>query len=128
MSNSVKGKSTSQTRNVVQEKSYAFAVRIVRMYQHLSSEKREFVLSKQVLRSGTSVGANVEEAIGGLSKKDFAARMGIAYKEARETSYWLRLLNDSGYIDDAAFASMHNDCEELLKLLYTIVQSAKRDA
>lgn len=125
MSNSVKGKSTSQTRNVVQEKSYAFAVRIVRMYQHLSSEKREFVLSKQVLRSGTSVGANVEEAIGGLSKKDFAARMGIAYKEARETSYWLRLLNDSGYIDDAAFASMHNDCEELLKLLYTIVQSAK---
>ena len=121
----MKGKSTSQTRNVVQEKSYAFAVRIVRMYQHLSSEKREFVLSKQVLRSGTSVGANVEEAIGGLSKKDFAARMGIAYKEARETSYWLRLLNDSGYIDDAAFASMHNDCEELLKLLYTIVQSAK---
>ena len=125
MSNSRSG--SSKRRNVVQEKSYAFAVRIVRMYQHFSLEKREFVLSKQVLRSGTSVGANVEEAIGGLSKKDFAARMGIAYKEARETSYWLRLLNDSGYIDDAAFASMHNDCEELLKLLYTIVQSAKRN-
>ena len=128
MSNSLNREGSLKRRNVVQEKSYAFAVRIVRMYQHLSSEKRAFVLSKLVLRSGTSVGANVEEAIGGLSKKDFAARMGIAYKEARETSYWLRLLNDSGYIDDAAFASMHKDCEELLKLLYTIVQSAKRDA
>lgn len=123
MSNSRSG--TSKRRNVVQEKSYAFAVRTVRMYQHLSTEKKEFVRSKQVLRSGTSVGANVEEAIGGLSKKDFAARMGIAYKEARETSYWLRLLNDSGYIDDAAFASTHDACEERRKLLYTIVKSAK---
>ncbi len=87
MSNSLNREGSLKRRNVVQEKSYAFAVRIVRMYQHLSSEKRAFVLSKQVLRSGTSVGANVEEAIGGLSKKDFAARMGIAYKEARETSY-----------------------------------------
>lgn len=88
--------------NAVQEKSYVFVVRIVRMYQHLSEEKKEFVLSKQVLRRGTSIGANVEEAIGGLSKKDVAARMGIAYKEARETSYWLRLLKDSGYIDETA--------------------------
>ena len=127
MSNSVKGTSPSQTRNLVQEKSYAFAVRVARMYQHLSSGKRTFARSKQVFLSGTSVGANVEEAIGGLSKMDFAARMGIAYKEARETSYGLRLLNDSGYIDNAAFDSMHNDCEELLKLLYTIVQGAKRN-
>ena len=76
----------------MQEKSYAFAVRTVWMYQHLSQEKREFVLSKQVLRSGTSIGANVEEAIGGASKTDFAAKMNIAYKEACETDYWLRLL------------------------------------
>ncbi len=111
--------------NVVQEKSYAFAVRIVRMYQHLSAEKREFVLSKQVLRSGTSVGANVEEAIGGASKKDFTAKMSIAYKEARETSYWLRLLKDTDYLEEDAFVSIHQDCEELLKLLYTIIKSAR---
>ena len=76
----------------MQEKSYAFAVRTVRMYQHLWQEKREFVLSKQVFRSGTSIGANVEEAIGGASKRDFTAKMNIADKEARETGYWLRLL------------------------------------
>ncbi len=111
--------------NVVREKSYAFAVRIVRMYQHLSEEKREFVLSKQALRSGTSVGANVEEAIGGTSKRDFIAKMSIAYKEARETSYWLRLLRDTDYLDEVPFCSMYEDCEELLKLLYTIIKCAR---
>ncbi|NBC16736.1 MAG: four helix bundle protein [Bacteroidetes bacterium] len=118
---------TNPTDNVVQRNSYAFAVRIVRMYQHLAKEKREFVLSKQVLRSGTSVGANVEEALGGISKKDFAAKMNIAYKEARETSYWLRLLHDTRYLDEVSFQSMHDDCEELLRLLYTIVQSARSE-
>lgn len=125
MSNNKKTTRGKPTDNAVQEKSYAFAVRIVRMYQHLSREKKEFVLSKQVLRSGTSIGATVEEAIGGLSKKDFAARMGIAYKEVRETSYWLRLLKDSGYIEGTAFNSIHEECEELLKLLYTIIKTAK---
>ena len=75
--------------NIVQNKSFDFAVRIVNLYKHLSQEKREFVLSKQLLRSGTSIGANVEEAIGGISKADFRAKLSIAYKETRETTYWL---------------------------------------
>ena len=75
--------------NAVQIKSFAFAIRIVRLYQFLQEEKKEFVLSKQILRSGTSIGANIEEGEGGFSKKDFAAKMGISYKEARETKYWL---------------------------------------
>jgi len=98
---------------------------MIRMYQHLTKGKKEFVLSKQVLRSGTSIGANVEEAIGGSSKKDFLNKMKIAYKEARETSYWLRLLRDTDFINKKAFDSIHNDCEELLKLLYTIIKSSE---
>jgi len=109
--------------NVVLTKSYAFAVKVVRLYQHLSNEKREFMLSKQMLRSGTSIGANVEEAMGGISKKDFKAKLGIAYKEARETKYWLRILKDTDYITENAFQSMFNDCEELLKLLYVIIKN-----
>ncbi|HKJ33785.1 MAG TPA: four helix bundle protein [Balneolales bacterium] len=111
--------------NIILNKSYDFAIRVIRMYQHLTKGKKEFVLSKQVLRSGTSIGANVEEAIGGSSKKDFLNKMKIAYKEARETSYWLRLLKDTDFINQKAFDSIHNDCEELLKLLYTIIKSTK---
>ncbi len=85
--------------NVVQEKSYAFAIRIVKVYQYLCAEKKEFVLSKQLLRCGTSIGANIEEAIGGQSKKDFFAKLTISYKEARETHYWIRLLPDTEYIN-----------------------------
>ena len=85
-----------KTENVIQTKSYTFAVRIVRLYQHLSAEKKEYVLSKQVLRCGTSIGANVEEAIGGQSRADFISKLGIAYKEASENSYWLRVLKDTG--------------------------------
>ena len=84
--------------NVVQNKSYDFALRIVKVYKYLSQEKKEFVLSKQLLRSGTSVGANIEEAIGGQSKADFFAKLTIAYKEARESKYWIRLLRDSDYL------------------------------
>lgn len=98
---------------------------MIRLYQHLSDEKKEFVLSKQVLRSGTSIGANVEEALGGSSKRDFKARMNIAYKEERETKYWVRLMIDTGYIEQTAFKSVFKDCDELLKLLYTIIQSSK---
>ncbi len=111
--------------NVVQERSYAFALRIVKMYKWLCEEKREFVLSKQLLRSGTSIGANVEEAIGGMSGKDFSAKMGIAYKEARETHYWLRLMHDSEFITEAAFESILCDCEELLKLIGSICKTMK---
>lgn len=84
--------------NIIQIKSYAFAVRIVKVYKYLCEEKKEYVLSKQLLRSGTSIGANIEEAIGGQTDKDFFAKLTIAYKEARETHYWIRLLTDTDYI------------------------------
>lgn len=113
-----------EKQNIVLTKSYSFAVRIVKMYQHLSSEKKEYILSKQVLRSGTSIGANVEEAIGGISKADFKSKMSIAYKEARETDYWLRLLKDTGYIESNAFESIRNELTELLKILFSIIKSA----
>ena len=87
-----------KTDNVVQVKSYAFAIKIVATYRYLTEIKKEFVLSKQLLRSGTSIGANVEEAIGGQSEKDFFAKITIAYKEARESKYWIRLLKDTGYL------------------------------
>jgi four helix bundle protein len=112
-------------KNIVQEKSYAFALRVVKLYRWLCEGKKEYVLSKQILRSGTSIGANVEEAIGGMSEKDFSAKMTIAYKEARETHYWLRLMHDSGLIDQAAFESVTQDCDELLKLLGSITKTMK---
>jgi four helix bundle protein len=85
-------------KSIVKEKSYNFALRIVKLYKHLIEVKKEFVLSKQLLRCGTSIGANVEEALGGQSDKDFIAKISIAYKESRETNYWLRLLKDSDYL------------------------------
>ena len=112
--------------NVVKEKSYAFALRIIQMYKHLSFEKKEFVLSKQILRSGTSIGANVVEADAAISKAEFSARISIAYKEARATCYWLRLLLDSNYVDKKSFGSIFKDAEELCKLLYSILKSSGR--
>lgn len=112
--------------NVVQVKSYDFAVRIVRLYQQLSSQKKEFVLSKQLLRCGTSIGANVEEAIGGQSRADFVAKMTIAYKEARESSYWLRLLKDTDYLNQADFDSIHTDAEELCRIITAIQKGTKK--
>jgi len=113
--------------NLVKDKSYAFAVRIVRLYQHLATSKKEFVLSKQVLRSGTSIGANVEEAIGGQSKADFISKLAIAYKEARETSYWLRLLKDTDYLTEKEFESIHADAEELCRIIGTIQKTTKNN-
>lgn len=112
--------------NVVQIKSYAFAVRIVKMCQHLTGKKKERVLSKQALRSGTSIGANVEEALGGQSKADFVSKMSIAYKEERETSYWLRLLKDTGYLSGSEFESIHADAEELCRIISSIQTTSKR--
>ncbi len=111
--------------NIVQDKSYSFAKGIVRLYQHLSSEKKEYNLSKQILGSGTSIGANVEEAIGGISKKDFVAKMSISYKEARETKFWLNLLYDTGYLERAEFTALRDDCDELLKILYKIIKTSR---
>jgi len=106
--------------NVIQKKSYAFAVRIVRLYKYLVDEKKEFVLSKQLLRCGTSVGANIEEAIGGQSEKDFFAKLTIAYKEARETHYWIRLLTDTNYLNENESISLLKDIEEILKIIGSI--------
>ena len=114
-----------KSNNIILDKSYAFALRIVRLYLFLKDEKREYTLAKQVLRSGTSIGANVEEAIGGQSDKDFLSKMSIAYKEARETHYWIRLLSDSGFIKPNEKDSLINDCEELLKIIGSIQKSMK---
>ena len=106
-----------KSNNIIQEKSFAFAIRIVNLNKHLITEKKEFILSKQLLRSGTSIGANVEEAIGGISDKDFLNKLGLAYKEARESIYWLKLLQATDYITKEEFESIHNDAEEICKIL-----------
>ncbi len=111
--------------NVVREKSYSFAIRIVKLYQYLKEQHNEYALSKQILRSGTSIGANIEEALGGQSDKDFIAKLSIAYKEARETNYWLRLLTDTGYIPKKLSESMIYDCDELLKIIGSIINTMK---
>ncbi|MDR2691227.1 MAG: four helix bundle protein [Dysgonamonadaceae bacterium] len=111
--------------NVIKEKSYLFALRIINAYKFLTKEQREFVLSKQVLRSGTAVGALVREAEQAQSKADFISKMNIALKEANETEYWLMLLRDSGFIDDKSFESIHHDSLELIKMLISIIRTAK---
>lgn len=111
--------------NVIVDKSKAFALRIIKLYKYLLSEKKEYVLSKQILRSGTSIGANVKEAIRGQSKADFYAKMNIALKEASETEYWLELLGESGYIEKKHFDSMNSDCQELISILVAITKTQK---
>ena len=111
--------------NVIKEKSFAFAVRIVNLYKHLSESKKEFVLSKQLLRSGTSIGANVAEAEQAQSTPDFVSKMSIALKEASETEYWIRLLASTNYMTEAESVSILNDCVELKKILVSIVKSSK---
>lgn len=101
----------------------AFAIRIVRLYKYLCEERKEFVLSKQLLRSGTSVGANVKEALRGQTKKDFAAKMNVALKEISETEYWLELLYNTEYITQSQYQSINNDCLELIKILTSIVKT-----
>ena len=110
----------------LQTKSFAFAVRIVNLHKFLCAEKREYVLSKQVLRSGTAIGALVREADQAESKADFAHKMAIALKEANETEYWLELLHETKYLDKTAFSSIRTDVVELLKLLTSIIKSTKR--
>ncbi len=111
--------------NIVKDKSYNFSLRIIKLYKHLAEQKKEYVLSKQVLRCGTSIGANIEEAIGRQSKKDFINKISVAYKEARECHYWIRLLKDSGFIEAKSSDSLLNDCEELIKLTGKIISSSK---
>lgn len=110
---------------IVRDKSFNFAVRIVKLYQYLNKEKKEFELARQILKSGTSIGANAEEATGGVSKADFKNKLSITYKEARETMYWLKLLYATEYLNKKLYESLLNDCEELVKILYTIIYKSK---
>lgn len=112
--------------NVIKQKSYDFALRIVKLYRYLAINKREYVLSKQILRSGTSIGANVEEANQAESKPDFIHKLSIANKEASETHYWLRLLRDSGMLKESHAQSMLTDCEELQKILVSIIKTSRK--
>lgn len=111
------------SENVIMTKSFDFAVRIVKLYQYLTKKKKEFVLSKQVLRSGTSIGANVSEAQRGQSRADFHAKMTIALKEANETNYWIELLYKTEYLTKAEYKSLNADIDELLRLLTSVCKT-----
>ncbi|MFI3244335.1 MAG: four helix bundle protein [Akkermansia sp.] len=113
--------------NVIKEKSFTFAIRIVKLYRYLCDDKKEFALSKQLLRSGTSIGANVVEAIEGVSRKDFQAKMYIALKECAETFYWLELLERTDYLSQSEYMSIANDCAELKRILSSITKSTKEN-
>ena len=117
----------SDMDNAILEKSKKFALRIIGLNKFLREEKSEFVLSKQILRSGTSIGANVKESGFVQSRADFYSKMYIAFKEAAESEYWLELLHESGYIGDKEFGSIYADCQELLKLLSSITKNQKCD-
>jgi len=117
----------NERSNPIKEKSFAFALRIIKLYSYLN-EKKEFVISKQILRSGTSIGANVREAQNAESKKDFIHKLAIAQKECDETMYWLELLNESEIINFASFSDMHKEAQELLKLLKSIIISSKNNS
>ena len=112
-------------QNPIEEKSFSFAVRVVKLYKHLCDNKGEYVLSKQILRSGTSIGANVSEAQRGQSKADFISKMSIALKEANETDYWLRLLHASEYLNATEFESISKDVNELISMLVSICKTSK---
>jgi four helix bundle protein len=111
--------------NIILKKSYAFALEVITLYK-LLIEKKEFVISKQILRSGTSVGANIHEGVASESKKDFIHKLSIACKEAKETSYWLNLLKDSNYITQEQFDNVNNNCSEVIKILNSIILTTKQ--
>ena len=113
-------------KRILPPKSYKFALRIIEMYKLLTSERKEFILSKQVLRSGTSVGAMIKEAEHAQSKADFLNKMNIALKEINETEYWLMLLKDSSYLSATEYESIHEDCVELIRLLASTVKTLKK--
>jgi len=111
--------------NVLYEKAYAFALRIIKAYQFLTSERKEYVLAKQLLRCGTAIGANVAEANGAISDADFSAKISIAYKECLETKYWLSLLKDASFIGQKTYESIYTDADELGKILFTTLRSTR---
>ena len=118
----------SSSSNIILDKSFTFSVRIIRLYQWLKKNHKDIdSLAKQILRGGTSIGANVEEAVGAFSRKEFASKIGISYKEARETLYWLRLLKATDYLDEKQYNSIYSDCDEIKKILASILKTTKEN-
>ncbi len=115
-----------ENENIVLKKTYAFALEIIKIYKFLNNEKKEFILSKQLLRSGTSIGANVNEAISAQSKRDFVHKLSIALKESRESLYWMKLLYDSEYLSDEIFVNLKTKNEEINKILSSIIITTKQ--
>lgn len=113
--------------NIIKTKSFAFALRIIKLYQYLQSEKKEYNLSKQLMRSGTSIGAMIRESEQAESKLDFIHKLAIAQKEANETEYWIELLNQSGYIDKVQYESLFQEITEIRKLLTAIIKTSKEN-
>lgn len=113
--------------NVVKNKSRNFALRIIKLYKYLCKDKKEFILSKQILRSGTSIGANITEAHHAMSKREFIAKMNLSLKEAAETEYWLDLLQASDYIGQKEFESINSDCNEIKSLLISIIKTTSKN-
>ena len=113
--------------NIIETKSFQFAIRIVNLYKHLCNSQKEYTLSKQLLRSGTSIGANVAEAQQAQSRPDFVSKLSIALKEATETKYWLRLLNATDYLSSAEFESIMSDCVEIEKILVSIIRTTRNN-
>ena len=117
--------SSRNKSNPAYEKAYALAIRVVKAFQYLTKDRREFVISKQLLRSGTSIGANLAEANGAISEADLSAKVSIAYKEAQETKYWLNLLKDRGYIDEKVHESIFADVDEVAAILFAILKKTR---
>ena len=115
--------------NIIAQKSFDFAVRCVNLYKHLcyNAINKEFIISKQLLRSGTSIGANIEEAVGGQSTADFLAKLSIAYKEARESKYWIKLLYKTNYISDKEYDSLINDLEDIINIIAKIKLTTEKN-
>lgn len=116
----------SEKKSIIKDKSFAFAVRVIRLFQYLTETKKEYVLSKQLLRSGTAIGALVREAQNAESTKDFIHKLGIAQKECDETIYWLELLKETEYINDKEFESINNEANELLKMIRSAIITSKK--
>ncbi|MBQ9500289.1 MAG: four helix bundle protein [Bacteroidales bacterium] len=113
--------------NMIQDESKAFAIRIINLYKYLRENKHELVLSKQLLRSGTSIGANISESVFGQSDMDFISKLSIALKESNETRYWLELLHETNYLDDKQFISIYDDCEKIKATLINIINTTKKN-
>ncbi len=114
-----------KSKSIAEDKAYKFAIRIVNAYKFLTETKKEFVMSKQLLRCGTSIGANLAEANGAISTADFSSKVSISYKECLETKYWLTLLKDTHFIDDESFLSIFSECDEIAKILFSILKTTR---